>query len=62
MNNPKDIMSNEQATATPTPDFFAELFDVNYHALQPPRVIAGGKITKEQAKALGVKLEPDDCR
>lgn len=55
-------MSNEQATATPTPDFFAELFDVNYHALQPPRVIAGGKITKEQAKALGVKLEPDDCR
>ena len=35
-------------------DFFESLYDVNNHAVQKPRVIGGGKITKEQAAALGI--------
>jgi hypothetical protein len=37
---------------SPAPDFIQELYDVNCHAVQKPRVIGGSRITKEQAKAL----------
>jgi hypothetical protein len=53
-------------TDKPTPtknDFFTELYDVNDHTVQKPRVISGGgKITREQAAALGIVVptrEPD---
>jgi hypothetical protein len=46
-------MSNEQESPA-IPSFFTELYDVNNHAVQKPRVIGGGKITKEQAAALGI--------
>jgi hypothetical protein len=54
-------MSNEKETQK---DFFEDLFDTNCHETPKPRVISGGgKISKEMAKALGIKSKQDaDCQ
>lgn len=38
-------------------DFFESLYDVKNHAVQKPRVIGGGKISREQAAALGIPTD-----
>jgi hypothetical protein len=54
----KGIMNKEkEAQSTTPPDFFTELYDTINHAMQQPRVIGGGKITREQAAALGIPTD-----
>jgi uroporphyrinogen-III synthase len=56
-------MSNENKNETQK-DFFGEVFDTNDHSTKEPRVICAGKISKEQAKELGIdsQKQSKDCR
>jgi hypothetical protein len=47
-------MNKEKQAPTQNQDFFTELYDTNDRATHKPRVISGGKITREQAAALGI--------
>jgi hypothetical protein len=57
---PETTENNPQSGPTPRSDFFQDLYGTN-----KPRVISGGgKITREQAAALGIvpKGEEKDCQ